>query len=88
MTITEDAIRALELMPVGLSDQEKDDNHEPRELESIKCATNSLRKMSYASYYITGAGGVEEVAPHAMFTEQAINEWDNVSHGEKVLAFK
>jgi hypothetical protein len=88
MVLSEEAVKALELMPVGLLDHEQEESPEVKKLETIKYTTMTLQKMGYASYYITGAGGMEEIIPHAVFTEQAINEWVNVSHFERSLAFK
>ena len=73
MPVSEEAIKALELMPVGLLEHEKDEK-EPRKLETIKYTTASLRKLSYAGYYISGYGGVEEAVPHAVFIEAAVEE--------------
>jgi hypothetical protein len=87
--LTEEAVKALELMPVGLADYEKDDAvADPRNIESIKYTTNSLRKLSYAGYYTSGNGGIEEAIPHAIFIEQTVNELDGLGHLEKALAFK
>jgi hypothetical protein len=87
MRITEEAVKALELVPVPLLDYEIDGDKAPK-LENIKYTTNSLRKLSYVGYYITGMGGLPEIIPHATQMEASINEWPNVSHVERVLAFK
>lgn len=85
--IAEEAIKAPELMPVGLMDSEIDSDKAPK-LESIKCATNSLRELSHLGYCINGMGDLEEVVPHAIQMEMSINEWASVSHVEKAVAFK
>ena len=84
---TEEAAKALELMPVSLLDHELDPEKAPR-LETIKYTSRSLRKLGYPGYYLTGHGGVEEVIPHAIQTEAAINEWESIGELEKALAFK
>jgi len=85
--ITEEAVKALELMPVGLLESEIDSDKAPK-LESIKYTTLTLRKLSYLGYYINGMGDLEEVVPHAIQLEAAINEWTNIGHVEKAMAFK
>ena len=84
--LSEEAIKALELMPVGLLPTEigGDEVH----LETIKYTTASLRKLGYPGYYISGNGGVEEAIPHAMHTEAVINELDSISNVERAMAFK
>ena len=52
MPISEEAVKALELMPVGLLDHEKEQEKEHQKLETIKHTTSSMRKLSYAAYYI------------------------------------
>jgi hypothetical protein len=47
--VTEEAVKVLELMPIGLANYEKDDAvADPCNIESIKCTTTSLRKLTYA----------------------------------------
>jgi len=84
---SEEATKALELMPVGLLESDEDEG-EVRRLEAIKHTTNSLRKLSYPGHFISGHGGIEEATPHAMQMEQSINELDAISNAEKALAFK
>ena len=87
VVLSEEAIKALELMPVGLLDSDEDEAEAVR-LEAIKYTTNSLRKLSYPGYFISGNGGLEEAIPHAIQMEASINELDAITHTERALAFK
>ena len=89
MTLSEEAVTALELMPVGILDHERNEGDEDTpKLETIKYTTNTLRKLSYASSYCAGHGGLEEAVPHAITTEKAIMELVAINNVERAMAFK
>ena len=71
---TDEATKALELLPIGLSESEVDSDKAPN-LESLKSSSSALRKLNHLGCHVNGMGDLEEVAPHTIQLEGAINEW-------------